>query len=95
MQASAVLTAGPGAGTSATVSTATAAVDLGVGRKIWMKASAKVHVVFGQADVGVPATTDLWLTADQDYIFDTDSGKRYFRAIAASGSLTLTWGVVG
>lgn len=96
MHASAVLVLGPGAGTSATITgPSSAAVDLGANRKIWMKATAKVHVIFGQSDVAAAQTTDIWLTGDLDYIFDVSPGKEWFRAIAASGSLTLTWAVVG
>lgn len=38
--------------------------------RIWMKSDVKTHIRFGSSSVAGATTTDIYLTADQDYVFD-------------------------
>lgn len=79
----------PGAGqtplTAGASSTVATALPTGA-RKIWIKGTQKVHVIFGASDVAAATTSEQYLTADIDYVLDVPDGVTHYRAIRGGSS---------
>lgn len=79
----------PGAGvapvTAGATSTAAQALPTGAS-KIWIKATQKTHIRFGDSDVGAATTNDQYMTADVDYVLDVPAGVTHYRAIRGGSS---------
>ncbi|AKF08897.1 hypothetical protein [Sandaracinus amylolyticus] len=77
--------------TAGAASSAANAIPSGA-TKLWLKATAKAHIRFGDSSVGAATPNDQYLTADQDYVLDLLSGITHFRAIRGdTADATITW----
>lgn len=61
--------------------------------RIWIKSTAKTYLIFTGAATATPTTTDMYLTADVDYVFDIPAGTTRFRVKGAAAG-TAAWAVV-
>lgn len=63
--------------------------------RIWLKADVKTHIRFGSSSVAAATTTDIYLTADVDYVLDVTpdvTSARVKRGGSTNG--ILRWAVV-
>jgi hypothetical protein len=84
---------GPGAGTSASVSTVTAGAQL-TGTRYAFIASGKCFIRFGVDASTNAATTDVWLATDVPLVFDILPTRNFVSFLSASGTVTVTYASV-
>lgn len=85
-------------GGSKSITSASSTFQALTGTKFWLKATAKTHIRFGPASgtaIGTCVVSDIYLTADQDYVLDLPTQPWGFVCRTASGSATIHWQPVG
>jgi hypothetical protein len=79
--------------TNVTVATATTTAG-SISVRVWMKSDVKTHIRFGSTTVGACTTTDMYLTADIDYVFDIPPAVTNATVKRSSTSGILRWAAV-
>lgn len=82
-----------GASSKAVATAAVTAQSLGGAARVWMKSTEDARVRFGTSAVTCTAG-DIFVTADQDYVFDCTPGVTHFSAMRVATSGTIYWASV-